>query len=69
MTHMKRQHAGLVVFIAALGMAFGLIGNEIAALQSLHDALAPAFIGKSMVHVGVVIGAFVAGRLAPNGGP
>ena len=59
---------GNIVALAALGTALGLIGNEVAALQSWTPVLEPAFIGKTLIHLGTVVGAYVGGRLIPTGG-
>lgn len=58
---------GTLVFVAALGAALGLIGNEISALQSWDPVYQPAFIGKTLIHIGTVVGAYVGGRLIPTG--
>ena len=57
---------GWVIFLAAFGVMAGLIGNEISQFQSWAPALTPPFIGKSLIHIGTVIGAFVGGKLIPT---
>ena len=62
---MNATNSGWIVFISALGMMCGLLGNELASLTSIDEALTLAFIGKCLMHLSVVIGAFVGGRLIP----
>lgn len=64
---MQKQN-GWVVFLAALGVMAALLGNELLQFSSWQDGLTPAFAGKSLVHFGTVIGAFVGGRLIPTRG-
>ena len=63
---MKQSHMGWMVGIGALGMMFGLIGQEVAELPSWADALSPSFVGDMFLHASVVIAAFVGGRLIPT---
>ena len=58
---------GNIVFLAAFGTALGLIGNEVSALSSWRPVLEPAFVGKTLIHLGTVVGAYVGGRLIPTG--
>lgn len=61
------QHAtGWAVFAAAIGMMAGLLSPEVSSLSSWGAALAPAFVGKALAHFGVVIAAFVGGKLIPT---
>ena len=57
---------GWTLFIAALGLMFTLMSNEIADLMTWGDAAAPGFVAKLIGHAGTVIGAFIAGRLIPT---
>lgn len=62
------DHAkGYTVFIAALGLMAGLLSPEISGLPSWSAALAPAFVGKVLMHFGVVVTAFIGGKLIPTG--
>lgn len=63
---MTQKQTGYVVLIAALGVMATLLGNEISAFHAWGEALAPAFIGKALIHVGTVVGAFVGGKLIPT---
>lgn len=63
---MTQKHIGWLVGIAATGMMLGLIGKEVAELPQLADALTPKFIGDTMVHLSLVIAAFVGGKLVPT---
>jgi hypothetical protein len=63
---MTPTHTGWLLFAAALGMMATLIAPEVAALSAWGDAVTPAFLGKTLAHFGVVVGAFVAGKLIPT---
>lgn len=64
---MTQQHfGGWVLFVAALGAVLGLLGAEVSQLANWNQAVTTAFVGKAMVHVGAVIGAFVGGKLLPQ---
>lgn len=63
---MKQAHMGWMVGIGALGMMFGMIGQEVAALPSWGDAATPSFVGDMFLHASAVIAAFVGGRLIPT---
>ena len=65
---MTQQTAGWIVLAAALGMMATLIGTEIAALPDWQPVVTPGFVGKAAIHLGTVIGAFVAGKLLPQAG-
>jgi hypothetical protein len=64
----KQAHAviGWVTAVAALGMLFTSVGQEISGLPSWAQALLPAFVGKVFMHVGAVVAAFVAGQYIPS---
>lgn len=57
---------GWIVFAAAIGMMMTLLSGEVVGLQTWAAALTPAFVGKAMAHVGVVIAAFIGGKLIPT---
>ena len=63
---MQPHHTGYVVFLAALGVMAALVGNEVSTFQHWNQVLTPAFIGKTLIHVGTVVGAFVGGKLIPT---
>lgn len=63
---MTKHQRGYAIFIAALGMMAGLLAPEVAALSSWDAALAPPFVGKVLVHFGVVSAAFAGGRIIPT---
>lgn len=56
---------GWIIFIAALGSMFGMIGVDMARLKDLSEVSEPSFIGTTMVHLSTVIAAFVGGKLIP----
>lgn len=64
----NKKAAGYVVLLAALGMTLGLIGQEVKGITTWTDLLTPAFVGTTLVHLGTVIGAYVAGRFTPTKG-
>lgn len=63
---MSPKQTGYTVLIAALGMLCGLLSPEISGLPSWSAALAPAFAGKVLAHVGVVVAAFWGGKIIPS---
>ena len=65
---MTQTHTGWLVFVAMLGMMAGLIAVDVRELQTWHQATTPAFIGGALAHFGLVIGAFVGGKLLPQAG-
>lgn len=54
---------GWIIFIAALGTMFGLVGIDMSKLTNWSDAATPFFVGTTFVHLGAVIGAFVGGKM------
>ena len=60
------QTTGWIIFVAALGMMFGLMAVDVSKLSDWQAARAPAFIGTIMAHFGAVATAFVGGRLIPT---
>lgn len=57
---------GWGLFLAALGIMAGLLGNDIMQMHDLGEVLSPAFIGSALIHLGTVIGAFMAGKIIPT---
>lgn len=58
---------GWTIFLAALGMMAGLLAVDVSKLSAWSDAVSPPFVGTVLAHFGVVIGAFVGGKLIPSG--
>ena len=54
---------GHLVVLAALGMMATLVSGDISEVQSWAEVFEPAFVGMMLAHFGVVIGAYVGGRL------
>lgn len=63
---MTATNSGWILFVAALGMMASLMGNELVSLKTWSEATTIAFVGKTMIHFGVVVAAFVGGRLIPT---
>lgn len=63
---MTQTQTGYIVLVAALGVMATLVGNEVVNFHSWREALAPAFVGKALIHLGTVIGAFIGGKLIPT---
>lgn len=57
---------GWMAVVAAGGMLLGSLGQEVAALPDWAQARLPSFVGKIFIHIGAVIGAFVAGQYLPS---
>lgn len=66
---MTQTHTGWIVFVAMLGMMAGLIAVDVRELESWSDARTPAFVGGALAHFGLVLGAFVGGKLIPTKQP
>lgn len=62
---MTQTQTGWMIFVAAVGVMLGLMAGEVSNLHTWHDATTTAFVGKTMLHLSVVIGAFVGGKLIP----
>jgi hypothetical protein len=56
------RNQGWMILVVAMGAMFGLIGAEIVNLQTMAEMYTPAFIGKSLIHLGTVIGAYFGGK-------
>lgn len=63
---MDKTTSGWIVFIVALGMMSGLLATDVGKLTQWNQALTPAFIAVVMAHFGVVITAFIGGKLIPE---
>jgi hypothetical protein len=57
---------GWVVFVAAIGMMFGMLAVDIASLKEWSQMTTPTFVGTTIGHIAAVIGAFVGGKLIPE---
>lgn len=58
---------GWLALIASLGVMAGLMAPEVGNLTTWSAALAPAFVGKLLMHFAAVIAAFVGGKVMPTG--
>lgn len=63
---MNKTTTGWVVFLAAIGMMFGLLAVDIIALKEWADIYTTAFVGTFIGHISVTITAFIGGRLIPT---
>lgn len=62
---MSKTTGGWILFIAALGMLFSLMGAELMALKP-GELYTTMFAGKMLLHISTVIAAFVGGKLIPS---
>lgn len=63
---MNKTTTGWVLFVAAVGMMFGLLAVDIVVLKDWSAAATPVFVGTTMGHIAAVIAAFVGGKLIPE---
>ena len=63
---MTNQTTGYLVFAAALAMMLGLLSVDVSQLQSWHEIQTPGFVASILGHLGVVLTAFVGGKLIPE---
>ncbi len=63
---MNSTKAGYIVFAAAMGMMFGLLSVDVSQLQDWHEISTPGFVASILGHMGVVLTAFVGGKLVPE---
>jgi hypothetical protein len=63
---MSQTTTGWVVFVAAIGMMFGLLSVDIMALKDWNAVATPTFVGTFIGHVAAVIAAFVGGKIIPE---
>ena len=61
-----RTIGGSLALVAAVGMTLGAIGGEMAGVVTWADIFAPGFVGKTLVHIGAAVAAYVAGQLIPT---
>lgn len=67
MTNQTQTTVGWVIFVAAIGMLFGMISVDIVGLKDWNQVQTPLFVGTAIGHVAAVITAFVGGKLIPEG--
>lgn len=63
---MSKTTTGYTIFIAALGMMCTLLAGDVSNLTKWGDALDPAFVAGFMTHLGVVVAAFLGGKMLPT---
>lgn len=63
---MNSKSTGLLIFILALGMMSGLVGEDIKKLHSWYEMTTTEFVGNTLIHYGAVVGAYLGGRLIPT---
>ena len=63
---MQAQAAGWTVFLASLGMMATLLAPEISQLPNWAALFTPLFVGKTLAHFAVVVGAFIGGKIIPE---
>jgi uncharacterized membrane protein len=66
---MQTHHIGWLVILGALGAFLALFAVEVTGLQSWSEATTPLFVGKTLGHLGIVIGGIVGGRYLPQPAP
>lgn len=69
MTPENQTTVGWIIFIAAIGMLFGMISVDIVGLKDWDGLKTPLFVGTAIGHVAAVITAFVGGKLIPEQRP
>lgn len=62
---MSNKTAGWVVGLGCIGMMFTLCAVQLGSLNTWDEALAPKFIASQLGNLGMVIGAFVGGKIIP----
>lgn len=62
---MNSASTGWMLFIAAMGMMCTLLASDVAKLASWNEAISPSFVALMLAHIGVVITAFVGGKIIP----
>ncbi len=63
---MNPATAGYVVFAAAVGMMCGLLSVDVSKLKDWPEVAQPGFVASILGHLGVVLTAFVGGKLIPE---
>ena len=62
---MQATTTGWIVFVAAVGMMFGMLAIDVASLKEWSQMQTPLFVGTTLGHIAAVIGAFVGGKIIP----
>lgn len=65
-TPQTQTTTGWIIFIAALGMMFGMLAVDVAQLMNWCEATTPTFVGSLLGHLASVIAAFAGGKLIPE---
>ena len=65
-TQTNRSTIGVITLLSAAGMMAGLLGSEVKDLDSWVFLTTPSFVGKTLVHLASVVGAYIAGQLVPT---
>ena len=65
MTNGSATTNGWIIFIAALGMMFGMLAVDIVSLKDWGQMTTTTFVGTALGHLAAVITAFVGGKLIP----
>lgn len=61
------KKTGYVLYVAALGSILVALAPEISALADWSGITQPTFVGKTMLHIGAVIGAYFGGKYVERG--
>ncbi len=63
---MKASSTGYLVLLAAMAMMLGLLSVDVSQLSSWKEISTPGFVASILGHLGVVLTAFVGGKLVPE---
>jgi hypothetical protein len=66
MTSGTQTTTGWIVFIAGLGMMFGMMAVDIASLKEWSEMTTPVFVGTALGHLAAVITSFIGGKIIPE---
>jgi hypothetical protein len=69
MASANQTTTGWVIFVAAVGMMFGMVSVDIVGLKDWNEMATPLFVGTTIGHIAAVIGAFVGGKIIPESRP
>lgn len=58
--------AGWSIFVAAIGLLFGMLAIDVASLKQWSEMQTPLFVGSLIGHISAVIAAFIGGKLIPE---
>lgn len=65
---MTQKHTGWVVLAGAIFMLLTSMSGDVAELENWGGMMNPAFVGRMLLHIGSVGGAWFAGKLMPQMG-